>query len=172
MGKNTNAKEATKKSVLDLINDLDGNISDNLASANSMEDEVREMAESKMKEEEKKEKADELVRITKRAVYTNIRLKIDAQYTKKCGEIVADARNKSLDLLNQLKEGKLSPVKYADELSKMVNEQTKEIVKAGDKRREDMKELNNSYVRSGYWDWSWDNPFNTLNRAIERNKNN
>ena len=48
--------ESKKTSIMDMINNLDGSASDNLKQANSMEAEVREMAENKMKEEEKKEK--------------------------------------------------------------------------------------------------------------------
>jgi len=162
--------ESKKTSIMDMINNLDGSVSDNLKQANSMEAEVREMAESKMKEEEKKEKANELIRITKRAVYTNIRLKIDAKYTKDTKEIMDAARNKSLDLLNDLKEGKLTPSQYESELEKMIDEQIKKVQECGKSRREDMNELHNSYVSSEYYSFSWNNPFNRLNRAIEDNK--
>ena len=165
-----NAAEKAKNSIIEMINNLDGSVSDNLKSANTMEAEVREMAENKMKEEEKKEKADELIRITKRAVYTNVRLCIEAKYTKDTKEIMDTARNKSLALLNDLKEGKITATKYESELEKMIDEQIKEVSKCGDARREDMKELNNSYVGSAYWSFSWSNPFNRLNRAIEDNK--
>lgn len=164
-------KEETKKSsIIDMINDLDGSVSENLKQANSMEAEVREMAENKMKEEEKKEKADELIRITKRAVYTNIRLKIDAKYAKNTKEIMDTARNKSLELLTNLKEGKITPSQYETELDKMIDEQVKKVQECGKDRRTDMKELDNSYVSCGYYSYNWGNPFNRLNRAIEDNK--
>ena len=80
------------------------------------------------------------------------------------------ARNKSLELLNDLKEGKLSTSQYESELEKMIDEQIKKVQECGKSRREDMNELNNSYVSSGYYSFSWGNPFNRLNRAIEDNK--
>ena len=165
-------EESKKTSIIDMINDLDGSISDNLKQANSMEEEVRQMAENKMKEEEKKEKADELIRITKRAVYTNIRLKIDAKYAKDTKEIMDAARNKSLEMLNDLKEGKITPSQYESDLDKMIDEQIKKVAECGKGRRADMKELDNSYVSSGYYSFMWSNPFNRLNRAIEDNKRN
>ena len=165
-------EESKKTSIIDMINDLDGSISDNLKQANSMEEEVRQMAENKMKEEEKKEKADELIRITKRAVYTNIRLKIDAKYAKDTKEIMDGARNKSLEMLNDLKEGKITPSQYESDLDKMIDEQIKKVADCGKNRRADMKELDNSYVSSGYYSFMWSNPFNRLNRAIEDNKRN
>ena len=94
MAKENKGADKAKNSIIDMINNLDGSVSDNLKNANTMEAEVREMAESKMKEEEKKEKAEELVRITKRAVYTNVRLCIEAKYTKDTKEVMDTARNK------------------------------------------------------------------------------
>ena len=162
------AKETKKAmSIVDMISNAEGNVSENLQNANQMEKEVQEMAENKMKEEEKKQKADELIRITKRAVYTNVRLVIESKYTKDTEKIMAEARNKSLELLNELKEGKLTPSAYEDALEKMVDEKIKEISKCGEQRRNDMKELNRSYVGSAQWEYRWENPFNRLNRAIE-----
>lgn len=170
MAKEKGAEKA-KNSIIDMINNLDGSVSDNLKNANTMEAEVREMAENKMKEEEKKEKADELVRITKRAVYTNVRLCIEAKYTKDTKEVMDTARNKSLELLNDLKEGKITASQYETSLEKMIDEQIKEVAKCGDARRADMKELNSSYVGGQYYSYAWSNPFNRLNRAIENQKN-
>ena len=168
-----NKKEEKKTSIIDMISNLDGGtVSDNLKQANSMEAEVREMAETKMKEEEKKEKANELIRITKRAVYTNIRLVVEAKYTKDTKEIMDAARNKSLELLNELKEGKLSPTQYESELEKTIDEQIKKVNECGKERRTNLKELDNSYVSSGYYSFMWGNPFVRLNRAIEDNKRN
>ena len=169
MAKETKEKKST--SIVDMISNLEGSVSENLQNANAMEKEVLEMAENKMKEEEKKEKANELVRMTKRAVYTNIRLKVEAKYTKDSGDVMAEARNKSLELLNNLKEGKLTPSKYEEELEKMIDEKIKEVNKCGEQRRADLKELNRSYVGTAQWEYRWENPFNRLNRAIENNKN-
>jgi hypothetical protein len=165
------AKE-TKKGIMEMLNGENLNVEEALKNANAMDQEVLEMAQNKMKEEEKKEKADELIRITKRAVYTNIRLKIDAKYTKDTKEVMDAARNKSLELLNDLKEGKLTPSQYESELEKMIDEQIKKVQECGKSRRDDMNELINSYVSSGYYSFSWSNPFNRLNRAIEDNKRN
>ena len=167
-----NKKEEKKTSIIDMINNLDGSVTDNLKAANTFESEVREMAENKMKEEEKKEKAEELVRITKRAVYTNIRLCIEAKYTKDTKEIMDSARNKSLELLNDLKEGKITPSEYEKKLDEMIDEQIKKVQECGKERRTNLKELDNSYVSSGYYSFMWSNPFSRLNRAIEDNKRN
>ena len=171
MVKETKAAAKTS-SIMDMINDLEGStVSENLAAANTMEAEVREMAETKMKEEEKKEKADHLIRITKRAVYTNIRLKIEAKYQNDASKVMAEARNKSLELLKDLKEGKVTPTQYDDKLNELINEQIKNVEKAGKERRTNLQELENSYVGGGYYSYSWNNPFSKINRAIENNKN-
>ena len=171
MAKENKGAEKAKISIIDMINNLDGNVSDNLKNANVMEAEVREMAENKMKEEERKEKAEELIRMTKRAVYTNVRLCIEAKYTKDTKEIMDAARNKSLAMLNELKEGKITTAQYENNLEKMIDEQIKEVSKCGDTRRADLKELNNSYVGGQYYSYNWNNPFTRLNRAIENQKN-
>ena len=172
MAKETKAAAAKTSSIMDMINDLEGStVSENLAAANTMEAEVREMAETKMKEEEKKEKADQLIRITKRAVYTNIRLKIEAKYQNDTSKVMAEARNKSLELLKDLKEGKVTPTQYDDKLNELINEQIKNVEKAGKERRTNLQELESSYVGGGYYSYSWNNPFSKINRAIENNKN-
>ena len=171
MAKETKAAAKTS-SIIDMINDLEGStVSENLAAANAMEAEVREMAETKMKEEEKKEKADQLIRITKRAVYTNIRLKIEAKYQNDTSKVMAEARNKSLELLKDLKDGKVTPTQYDDKLNELINEQIKNVEKAGKERRTSLQELESSYVGGGYYSYSWNNPFSKINRAIENNKN-
>ena len=84
---------------------------------------------------------------------------------------MAAARNKSLELLKDLKEGKITPTQYDDKLNELINEQIKDVEKAGKKRRTDLQELESSYVGGGYYSYSWNNPFSKINRAIENNKN-
>ena len=152
-------------------------VEDALKESNSFDAEIREMAESQLKEEEKKEKAAELARMSKRAAWTNLRFRIEKNYANKCDDIEGDALKKSLELLNCLKEGKkeidgkkenFTPFMYEKELEKLADESVKAIAKAGEKRRELMNELEKSFV--GYYSYGWNNPFNRINRAIEDNR--
>ncbi len=161
MGKETK-KNAT---FIDAMNDEKTSIKDQLKNMNTMSEEVREMATERMKKEEAEAQADELVRMSKRAVYTNLRLKIEAAYLKDATKHMADSRNKSLELLNQLKDGKLTPTQYQNELDKHVEEVMKKIQDTGKERRENLKELQSSAV--AYWSFGWDSPFQKINRAFE-----
>jgi hypothetical protein len=170
-------KNKGKQSIMDAImNDKIG-VEDALKESNSFDAEIREMAESQLKEEEKKEKAAELARMSKRAAWTNLRFRIEKNYANKCDDIEGDALKKSLELLNCLKEGKkeidgkkenFTPTMYEKELEKLADESVKAIAKAGEKRRELLRELEQSFV--GYYSYSWGNPFNRINRAIEDNR--
>lgn len=162
-----------KISIMDAIANEKLGVEDVLGQANAMDDEVRKMAEDKMKEEEKKEKADELIRISKQATWTNLRLRIEKNYTNKTDDIEGAALKKSLELLNALKAGEkdkkpYTPAMYLKDLENLVDESVKDIAKAGTKRRELLRELEKSYV--GYYGYSWGNPFNRINRAIEDNR--
>lgn len=162
-----------KISIMDAIANEKLGVEDVLGQANAMDDEVRKMAEDKMKEEEKKEKADELIRISKQATWTNLRLRIEKNYTNKTDDIEGAALKKSLELLNALKAGEkdnkpYTPAMYLKDLENLVDESVKDIAKAGTKRRELLRELEKSYV--GYYGYHWGNPFNRINRAIEDNR--
>lgn len=170
-----------KPSIMDAIMNDKMGVEDALKESNSFDAEIREMAESQLKEEEKKEKAAELARMSKRAAWTNLRFRIEKNYANKCDDIEGDALKKSLSLLNSLKEGKIeiekdgkketvtfTPSMYEKELEKLADESVKAIAKAGEKRRELMRELEQSFV--GYYSYSWGNPFNRINRAIEDNR--
>lgn len=168
------AKETkTGKSIMDMLNGENVNVEDALKSANSMDDEIRQMAETKMKDEEKKEKADQLIRMSKRAGWTNLRFLIEKRYTKKCDDIESDLLKESKNLLDCLAKGEkdkkpFTPTMYEQELDKLINDSIKKIEEAGKDMRSQKKELDSSYV--GYYCYGWSNPFQRINRAIEDNK--
>lgn len=167
-------KENSKQiSIMDAITNEKVGVEEVLGQSNAMDDEIRKMAEDKMKEEEKQEKAEELIRISKQAAWTNLRLRIEKNYTNKTDDLVGDALKKSLELLNALKTGEkdkkpYTPTMYMNDLNNLADETVKNIAKAGNKRRELLSELEKSYV--GYYSFAWSNPFTRINRAIEDNR--
>ena len=167
------AKETKKMGIMDMLNGDNVNVDEVLQSTNAMDEEIRKMAETKMKDEEKKEKAEQLIRISKRAGWTNTRFLIEKQYTKQCDNIEAQLLKDSKELLDCLASGEkdkkpFTPAMYEQELDKITDDSIKKIAEAGKKRRERLKELDNSYV--SYYCWGWSNPFQRINRAIEDNK--
>ena len=71
------ANKNEKKGIMEMLNGENLNVEEALKNANAMDQEVLEMAQNKMKEEEKKEKADQLIRMSKRAGWTNLRFLIE-----------------------------------------------------------------------------------------------
>ena len=51
-------------------------------------------------------------------------------------------------------------------MKKMIDEQMKEVEKAGKQLRKDLEDLRNAFPN--HWSYSWDNPFQRLNRASPR----
>lgn len=169
------ANKNEKKGIMEMLNGENVNVDEALKNANAMDQEVLEMAQNKMKEEEKKEKADQLIRMSKRAGWTNLRFLIEKRYTKECDEIESALLKESKNLLDCLSNGEkdkkpFTPTMYEQELDRITDESIKKIAEAGKKRREAMKELDASYV--SYYCWGWANPFQRINRAIEDNKRN
>ena len=78
--------------------------------------------------------------------------------------------NKTVGLLICQEERSMTQ-KQAGKRIEEIDEQIKEVSKCGEEHRNNMKELNNSYVGGQYYSFTWNNPFNRLNRAIENQKN-
>ena len=85
---------------------------------------------------------------------------------KKAKEAADDVRNKSLDLLKQVEEGKLTATQYNNELEKLAKELTKEVDKAQEDNRNDRAELRKKFP-CGDW-WSWDQFFSKITASIRR----
>lgn len=160
------AKE-TKKSI-SLMDVNEENFSDSLKSVNTFGEDIVKAAAEKEEEANKERKIREYNGIKDKAVYLNLSLVARSKYSKKCNDIMAEARNQSKALLERVTKGELSANEYDEELKKVVDDQVKEVEKAGKTLRKDLEELRNAYPN--HWCYSWDNPFQRLNRAIENNK--
>lgn len=160
------AKE-TKKPI-SLMDVNEENFSDSLKSVNTFGEDIVKAAAEKEEEANKERKIREYNSIKDKAVYLNLSLVARAKYSKKTNEILAEARNQSKALLERVTKGELSANEYDEELKKVIDEQVKEVEKAGKVLRKDLEELRNAFPN--HWSYSWDNPFQRLNRAIETNK--
>lgn len=162
------AKE-TKKNVS--FNDVnEENFSESLKNMNKYSEEIVKMAQENKEKDEKERQAREYARIADKAAYLNFRMVADAKYAKKTKEVYDDARAKSKELLDRVTKGELTANEYDEELTKMIDEQIKKVDALGKELTKDREELRNAFPNN--WSYNWDNPFNRLNRAIERNKNN
>ena len=156
------------KKTISLMDVNEDNFSESLKSVNSFGEDIVKAAAEKEEADNKERKIREYNSIKDKAVYLNLSLVARSKYSKKCNDIMTEARNQSKALLERVTKGELSANEYDEELKKVVDDQVKEVEKAGKTLRKDLEELRNAYPN--HWCYSWDNLFQRLNRAIENNK--
>ena len=162
------AKNDKNQGTISLMDVTEENFNESLKSVNTFGDDIVKAAAEKEKEAEKERKIREFNGIKDKAVYLNMSLVARAKYSKKTNEIMAEARNASKSLLERVTKGELTANDYDEELRKVIDDQVKEVEKAGKQLRKDLEELRNAFPN--HWSYNWDNPFQRLNRAIENNK--
>ena len=160
------AKE--NKKAIGLMDVNEDNFNESLKNVLTFGEDIVKAAAEKEEEANKERKIREYNNIKDKAVYLNMSLVARAKYSKKCNDILAGARNKSKELLERVTKGEFTATDYDDEMKKMIDEQMKEVEKAGKQLRKDLEDLRNAFPN--HWSYNWDNPFQRLNRAIESNK--
>ena len=156
------------KKTVSLMDVNEENFSESLKNVNTFSEDVVKAASEKEEAENKERKIREYNNIKDKAVYLNLSLVARSKYSKKSNDILAEARNQSKALLERVTKGELTANEYDEELKKVIDEQMKEVEKAGKQLRKDLEDLRNAFPN--HWCYGWDNPFNRLNRAIEANK--
>lgn len=162
------AKNSEKKTNIGLMDVNEENFSEALKNVNTFGEDIVKAAAEKEEENNKERKIREYNAIKDRAVYLNLSLVARSKYSKECNNILANARNKSKALLERVTKGELSAQEYDDELKSAIDENVKEVEKAGKQLRKDLEELRNAFPN--HWSYTWDNPYQRINRAIENNK--
>lgn len=164
------AKDAKKedKKTVGLLNVNEDNYEESLDDAGKFGEDVIALATENEEKENKERKAREFNSIKNKAAYRKMRIVGDCQYAKKSMEIQKDAMHKIDDLFEQVAQGKMDAVTFDEECDKVVDEAVKKVNELGKKRRSNLEKLRNAYPN--HWSYSWDNPFQRLNRAIEDNK--
>ena len=158
------ANKNEKKGGLKIADVTSANLDAQLKEANTMDQEVLDMATEKMEKEEKERRADELMRKIKKANYQNFRAHIDFKYFEECADIQKDMLKKQKDELDKLTKGEITPVEYEDAFAKIGKEGTKQIKDCSENRRGRIRELQKKY---GEWyGLSWDDPYRMANAAI------
>jgi hypothetical protein len=160
------AKE--NKKTIGLMDVNEENFNESLKNVLTFGDDIVKAAAEKEEEANKERKIREYNNIKDKAVYLNMSLVARAKYSKKCNDILAEARNKSKELLERVTKGEFTATDYDDEMKKMIDEHMKEVEKAGKQLRKDLEDFRNAFPN--HWSYNWDNPFQRLNRAIENNK--
>lgn len=156
------------KKTITLMDVNEENFDESLKSVNTFGEDIVKAAADKEEEANKERKIREYNNIKDKAVYLNLSLVARSKYSKKSNDVLAEARNQSKALLGRVTKGELTAVDYEEELNKIIDEQVKDVEKAGKQLRKDLENLRNAFPN--HWSYNWDNPFQRLNRAIENNK--
>jgi chemotaxis protein histidine kinase CheA len=157
-----------KNKNMSLMDVNEENFGEALKSVNTFGEDIVKLAAEKEEEQNKERKIREYNSIKDKAVYLNLSLVARAKYTKKTNDILADARNQSKSLLDRVTKGEFTATDYDDAMKEMIDNEMKEVEKAGKQLRKDLEDLRNAFPN--HWSYAWDNPFQRLNRAIESNK--
>ena len=156
------------KKTITLLDVNEENFDESLKSVNTFGEDIVKAAAEKEEEANKERKIREYNNIKDKAVYLNLSLVARSKYSKKSNDVLAEARNQSKALLERVTKGELTAIDYEEELNKIIDEQVKDVEKAGKQLRKDLENLRNAFPN--HWSYNWDNPFQRLNRAIENNK--
>lgn len=132
------------------------------------EDEIALANENETKEI-KERKARDFNRAKYQASYQKMRIVADCVYSKKCMEAQKKAM-KAIDAeFEKIQKGEIDLIDFDAAREKAIDEAIKEVKELGNTRRTNIRKLQEQYP--GHWSYSWDDPFQRLNRAIEDNKN-
>lgn len=163
------AKETKEnKKTIGLLDVNEDNFEQSLDNVGKFGQDVIDLATEKAEKEEKERKAREFNSIKDKAAYQKLRLVADCQYSKKAMEIQKEAMKAVDALFERVAKGEMDAVDFDEAREKAIDESIKKVNELGKKRRTNLEKLRNGYP--GHWSYSWDNPFQRLNRAIEDNK--
>lgn len=159
------AKENKKVSIVDINEE---NFEQNVNNIGKYTEEEMALANETDAKEIKERKAREFNQAKHKAAYQKMRLVADCIYAKKCMEAQKKAM-KAVDAeFEKIQKGEIDLVDFENAREKAIDEAVKEVKELGKARRETLQKLQAQYPN--YYNYSWDNPFQRLNRAIEDNK--
>ena len=115
------------KKTISLMDVNEDNFSESLKSVNSFGEDIVKAAAEKEEADNKERKIREYNSIKDKAVYLNLSLVARSKYSKKCNDIMTEARNQSKALLERVTKGELSANEYDEELKKVIDDQVKEV---------------------------------------------
>lgn len=161
------AKE-TKKTTTSVVDINEENFDQFVNNIGKFSDDEVALADEKDAQEIKERKAREFNSIKHEAGYQKGRIVADCVYAKKAMEAQKKCMKAVDELYERIRKGELDRVDYENAREKAIEEAVKEVNDLGKTRRATIEKLKAQYPN--HWSYSWDNPFQRLNRAIEDNK--
>lgn len=160
-----NKKNAAQISVVDVNED---NFEEHVNNIGKFTEEEIALANEKDQAEVKERKAREFNYAKYQASYQKMRLVADCVYAKKTMEAQKEAMKEVDTLFEKIKSGEIDLVDFDKARDEAIDKAVEKVRKLGKERRETITKLQKQYP--SHWSYSWDNPFQRLNRAIEDNK--
>lgn len=163
------AKENKKGAAPFSVANIDeNNFEEHVDNVGKFTEEEIALADETDAEETKQRKAREFNAAKYKASYQKMRIVADCVYAKKSMDVQKEAMKKVDELFEKIKKGEIDLVDFEEARDKAIDEAVKKVNELGKVRRTTISKLQNQYPN--HWSYSWDNPFQRLNRAIEDNK--
>lgn len=162
------AEKTKEKKTVGLMDVNEDNFEQNIDNAGKFGEDVIALATENEEKDAKERKAREFSGIKNKAAYQKLRLVADCVYAKKSMEIQKEAMKAVDALFEKVAKGEMDAIDFDEAREKAIDDAIKKINDLGKKRRTNLEKLRNAYPN--HWSYSWDNPFQRLNRAVEDNK--
>lgn len=154
MGKNKNVKTPTVETPKDVTVE---SIEEQIKSANKMEETIVELAEKEIKAEQDEKKKSDLKRAILQATYINSRELLELKKRRAEEKVTKKCLEGTLDALNELKSGKLTPLEYDKKIKDLVKDKRNDFEDIDNKHIELVKELRDNFPNYYSMDWEYNN---------------
>lgn len=154
MGKNKNVKTPTVETPKDVTVE---SIEEQIKSANKMEETIVELAEKEIKEEQDEKKKSDLKRAILQATYINSRELLELKKRRAEEKVTKKCLEGTLEALNELKSGKLTPLEYDKKIKDLVKDKRNDFEDIDNKHIELVKELRDNFPNYYSMDWEYNN---------------
>jgi len=151
-------KEETKKQSQVVEEMTSDNVMENIRNKNLMKQENVQKALDKIKEQEDKHQQELIQNMICCAQYRNAKTLIQLRSRRREEKITKETLTKTTALLNEVCEGKITPIEYDKKCREIRSDARKATSESNQQESTEIKELRNSFVGNYAWraDYEWD----------------
>lgn len=153
MAKETKKPENEAKNLPEMTEE---NVMENIKNGNLLKDENVQKALDDIKKREDEQQVREATNMIMCAKYINTKELINLRARRREDRITKETLKKCTDLLNEVLDGKVTPVEYKDKKSEILKDKEKKFRESSDKYDEEMRELRNSLTGEYRYMAEWD----------------
>lgn len=163
------AKEKEKNNVggmLDITKVTEENIVDQIKNANKYSEEIVKLAGEKAEEKEKERMIREFNDLKDKATYINLKSVLRTRRDRAVEKATSAMRMRTLELIKQVADGKMTAKEYEEELTKAVDEANKAVEKGNEEFSKMSEELRQKFPNS--YSYDWDDPYRRIRTDFRR----